>query len=92
MKWKGQGWGNRKGKIFVSLVRGRLEQIVAERRGPLGIVPHEWRSPAVKLEEDKVVTEAKQRDFYRFTRNADGGGGHELNVKNFKAILYLHQK
>lgn len=92
VEWKDQGWGNRKGEIFVSLVRGRLEQIVAERRGPLGIAPHEWSSSAVELKEDKVVTEAKQGDFYRFTRNAGGGGGHQLIVKNFKAIVYLQQK
>ena len=65
---------------------------MAERRELLGIAPHEWSSPAVELKEDKVVTEVREGDFYRFTRNADGGGGHELNVKNFKAILYLHQK
>lgn len=32
VKWKDQGWGNKKAEIFVSLVRGWSGQIVAERR------------------------------------------------------------
>ena len=90
MEWKDQGWGNRKGEIFVSLVRGASGQVVAERRGPLGIAPHKWDTSKAELTDDKVVTEARPGDFYRFTRNAGGGGGHRLTVKNFRSIACLH--
>ena len=92
VEWKDQGWGNRKGEIFVSLVRGRSKQIVVERRHPLGIAEHHWDTPTAELKEDEVVTQARRGDFYRFTRNAGGGGGHELEVKNFKAIACLHKE
>jgi len=89
VEWKDQGWGNRKGQVFISLVRGRTKKIVAERREPMGIAPHDWATVTVELAEDNVVTEARQGDFYQFARNAGGGGGHKLEVKNFKAIAHL---
>ena len=90
VEWKDQGWGNRKGQIFVSLVQGRSKQIVAERLQPLGIALHHWDTATAELTDDQIVTQAQQGDFYRFTRNAGGGGGHELKVKNFRAIACLH--
>ena len=62
---------------------------MAERHQPLGIALHHWDT-ATELTDDKIVTQAQQGDFYRFTRNAGGGGGHELKVKNFRAIAFLH--
>ena len=89
--WEDQGWGNRKGEIFVSLMRGQPPRAVLVKRGPLGIAPHKREKATAKLNrEHTVVTLAQPGDFYRFTRNAGGGGGHQLTVKNFKVVIQLH--
>ncbi len=86
--WKDQGWGNRKGEIYVTLHKGSGEQ-VAERRQPLGIAAHKEQKSVAELRDDPVVTLAQPGDFYKFTRNAGGGGGHQLIVRDFKVIAEL---
>ena len=87
MKWQDQGYGNRKGKIWLQIVRG--EEMVFESRQTLfGLAGHEWETINIKLtREDDVVNNLKPGDKYRFMRNVGGGGGHELHVSNFKAVV-----
>ncbi len=86
--WKDQGWGNRKGEIYVVLKRGSGEE-VATKRQPLGIAPHEKGKAMTELWGDPVVTLAREGDHYHFVRNAGGGGGHQLKVKNFRVVVEL---
>ena len=90
MEWRDQGWGNRKGRLAVALVRGQSEEVVAlQSTEGLGVAPHRLGKATAEVNEDDVVTQARPGDFYRFFGNAGGGGGHELVVKNFKAIARL---
>ena len=99
LKWKDQGWGNRKGEIFMKLMRpitggsasrrGSDAQEVAEKRRIFGIAKHQEEEAKIEITDDPVVALAKPGDFYRFMRNAGGGGGHTLTVKNFRVVATL---
>ena len=85
LTWRDQGWGNTKGDIFLSLMRG--SESIATKYAPLGIAPHKEETASTVLTDDPIVTEAREGDHYKFTRNAGGGGGHQLIVKNYKVIV-----
>lgn len=89
--WVDQGWGNRKGELFLKLVRGSAtDSILAEKRALFGIAQHEEESAEVVLTEtEPVVALAEPGDYYRFMRNAGGGGGHSLTVRGFRAVASL---
>lgn len=94
--WKDQGWGNRKGIIFVRLMRRPVEPasnsggtreestIVADL---FGLAEHMETSAERQLRKsDTVVSLARPGDWYRFMRRGGGGGGHTLDVRGFRAI------
>ena len=86
--WKDQGWGNRKGELFVKLMRKK--KVLAEKRELFGIAEHHGTDADVEVgKEDPVVALAKLGDHYLFMRNAGGGGGHELVVKGFRVVVSL---
>jgi len=91
LTWKDQGWGNRKGEIFVKLMRrGRFKtEEVAEKRKLAGIAQHKEETVETEVTIEPIITFARAGDYYRFMRNAGGGGGHSLNVKNFRVVLTL---
>ena len=86
--WKDQGWGSRKCELYMTLMRPTVEGEpvqIAEHRELFSIAEHyEKQAHKVIRADHPVVAEAKRGDFYRFMRNAGGGGGHELTVKNFR--------
>lgn len=46
---------------------------------------HDWEKKTIMLERgDDVVNKCVRGDVLRVMRNAGGGGGHALYVKNFK--------
>ena len=87
--WNDQGWGNRKGELLLKLMRpvsyGEPVE-VAEHRRLFGIAEHIETEASAVIANHPVVTQARPGDFYRFMRNAGGGGGHSLTVKNFRAV------
>lgn len=106
LTWKDQGWGNRKGEIFVKLMQppararrfGRRAknsdrdgggEIVAEKRELFGIAKHSQETAKAELVDDPVVKSAQKGNFYRFMRNAGGGGGHSLTVSDFRVVVTL---
>ena len=95
--WRDQGHGNRKGMLWVQLVRG--EEVMADSledypnlaphvnggAGPVGRMErHE-----MKIRDHPVVNLSRPGDRLRFMRNVGGGGGHRLKVNNFKAKIEL---
>ena len=90
VSWVDQRYGNRKGEIFVQLMRpvsGREDVMIAEKRELFGIAEHREMHPKSEITEDSIVTLARAGDYYRFMRNAGGGGGHSLTVKDFRVIV-----
>ena len=86
--WQDQGWGNRKGEIYMmlmGLVRNGEPVEIAKCPSLFGIAEHYEKEEHKAITADHpVVAKAKAGDFYRFMRNAGGGGGHKLKVKNFR--------
>lgn len=93
LDWVDQGFGNRKGEIFVKLMRPSRNgsDEITEKRFLFGIAEHERTSPKTVITKDPILDMSASGDFYRFMRNAGGGGGHTLTVNNFKAIATLNQ-
>ena len=88
LKWKDQGWGNRKGDIFLTLVRDK--EVVAEKYNPLGLAPHKEEEAKTELINDPIVTEVREGDYYKFSKNPGGGGGHQLTVKNYRVVVHYY--
>ena len=93
VRWKDQGWGNRKGRFMVKLMRPvagqKTPQVIAENNNLFGIAEHKWTAAKCKLVNDPVVRLAEPNDFYSFERNAGGGGGHTLSAKDFTVLLEM---
>ena len=89
VNWKDQGWGNRKGRLMVKLVRHKYgkKEVIAENNNMFGIAGHEWAESSCFFVNDPLVKSAQPGDFYSFERNAGGGGGHSLHVQKFTVIL-----
>lgn len=88
--WKDQGFGNRKGQIWLKLSRGARE--IADSREAYNVVaPHEWDQREFTVEDHDVIIKAKKGDTLSVMRNVGGGGGHHLTVENFK-IKIIHRK
>lgn len=89
--WRDQGWGNRKGRIFVILIRPDLmeKKEVAKNNNLFGIAEHNWKTSTRLLIDDPVVKLAQPGDYYCFMRDPGGGGGHKLYVKHFTVLLEL---
>ena len=64
---------------------------LVEHGNLFGIAEHDEKSAKVAIHRHPVVTEAKPGDFYRFMRRAGGGGGHELIVRNFRAVATMYK-
>ena len=91
MKWKDhkdQGFGDRKGQIWVQLLRG--DEIIAEKTDMFGTAPHNWQDAEATTSGHNLIKLSKEGDFYRFMRIAGGGVDHMLIVRNFKATLIFH--
>jgi len=91
LTWMDQGWGNRKGEIFVKLIRkvNRNEEEIAEKRHLFGIAEHKETAAEVVVSDGPIVDLAQSGDYYKFMRNAGGGGGHTLTVQNFRVVVAL---
>eukprot|EP00112_Aurelia_sp_Birch-Aquarium-sp1_P002450 Seg1270.16 transcript_id=Seg1270.16/GoldUCD/mRNA.D3Y31 product="hypothetical protein" protein_id=Seg1270.16/GoldUCD/D3Y31 len=87
MKWIDQGFGNRKGQVFMQLMRG--DEVIAEKTNMFGFAPHRWQDAEATINGHNLINLSKKGDFYRFMRNPGGGGEHRysLRVENFKATL-----
>ena len=94
--WKDQGFGNRKGMLWVQLVRG--EEVMADSledypnlaphvSGPIGRLERQ----ELEIRDHPVLRLSRPGDRLRFMRNIGGGGGHNLRVNNFKAKIELRK-
>ena len=93
-EWRDQGYGNRKGMLWVQLVRG--DEVLADSledfptlaphvSGPIGVM----ESETSLIKNHSVVNLSRPGDKLRFMINVGGGGGHQLKLRNFKAKVEL---
>lgn len=88
--WQDQGWGNKKGRVRVLLLRGG-EPLLEE--DAFGLCGEPERSSNLMLvsrpfgPQSPVVTQARPGDVFQFEYLVGGGGGHQLKIRNFVAEL-----
>ena len=87
-RWKDQGWGNRKGMLWIELMRDG-EMIATSKDDFHFLAPHQEETREVVIKDHPVVDKVRKGDFLQFMRNTGGGGGHSLKVENFKVTLEL---
>lgn len=89
--WMDQGWGNRKGTLFLSLdPAGPAEpgDSVGEPKEHRRLMPdpaeHEWTRVVLKIDpQDPLRRLSRAGDRYRLSFIAGGGGGHVLQAVGF---------
>jgi hypothetical protein len=87
LTWKDQGWGNRKGKVKVALMREGSE-IATENLFP-ETAPHALETRTRVLKDEEVVTKAIVGDTYALYHVVGGGGGHKLELNLFKISIKI---
>ena len=88
--WEDQGYGNRKGQVWLQLVREG--EVVADSREQFpALAPHcegsELERREVEVVGHPVVRLAARGDTLRVARNIGGGGGHSLTVSQFTVTI-----
>ena len=87
-RWKDQGYGNRKGMLWIELLRG--SEIIASSYDDFqALAPHKEETREVVIKDHPVVDKIRKGDVLQFMRNIGGGGGHSLTVEDFKVKLEL---
>ena len=86
--WNDQGWGHRKGSIYILLIRPQANSykstVVTKHYNLLGHAPHEFERVVKTLSvEDPIISMIQPGDYFRFMKNVGGGGGHKLEIKEF---------
>ena len=83
MTWKDQGWGNRKGKVKVALMRQGSE--IASETLFSEAAPHALETRNRTLKDEDLVKMAKVGDTYAlFHVVGGGGGGHKIELNLFR--------
>ena len=90
-EWRDQGHGNRKGMLWVQLVRGG-EVLADSREDYPTLAPHVMESKVLLIKNHSVVNLSRPGDKLRFMINVGGGGGHQLKLRNFKAKVEFNVK
>jgi len=92
-QWRDQGFGNRKGQMWIQLIREG--QVLADTREDYyELAPHtagraRFEDREVVIKDHPVVELLTRGDKLRFMRNVGGGGGHSLHVRQFKVVIEL---
>lgn len=82
-RWRDQGWGNRKGQLFLDLLSPKGDLKASKDLVP-DAAEHHWTRVVLEVdEEDPIQQQARPRDKYSLRYKVGGGGGHELHVLRF---------
>lgn len=80
-RWKDQGWGNQRGKLYLKLMAPDGTQ-KASFTLTEGLSPHEWEDVKVDLKAtDSVLAEATVGCWYEVNADEGNGNGHEIYVQ-----------
>ena len=84
--WRDQGWGNRKGRLRLELVRG--DAVVASFMD-LGDAEHvSTRRILLADAGEEIVSMYRPGDKFRCSYKVGGGGGHSLIVQDMQVTLF----
>ena len=87
-QWKDQGYGNRKGMLWIELLRG--SEVIATSKDDFDILaPHQEETREIVIKDHPVVDKVRKGDVLQFMRNVGGGGGHSLTVEDFNVKFEL---
>ena len=91
-----QGYGNRKGQVWLQLRRPSTEsqdayEVIAEMsQDRFGFAPYTMEDVSDTIASSENVVElAKPGDYYQVMREIGGGGGHRLTIKDFKLTIHF---
>lgn len=91
MVWRDQGWGNRKGELWIDLVRSGEIILRGNKPRMFPIAPHHdekvefvTSNPAYPL-----LAATTKGDVFRIQYNVGGGGGHQLHIKDFSIKVLI---
>eukprot|EP01129_Flabellula_baltica_P005749 TRINITY_DN20_c0_g1_i4.p1 TRINITY_DN20_c0_g1~~TRINITY_DN20_c0_g1_i4.p1 ORF type:complete len:391 (-),score=84.26 TRINITY_DN20_c0_g1_i4:14-1186(-) len=92
IRWKDQGYGNQKGRVFLSVTRDG--SAVIERHSVFGVAAHEWEDQTVELNASNLPDIANIRggDVVELSYYVGGGGGHKLYIDSFKVNFIMEIK
>lgn len=88
MRWKDQGWGNRKSKIWWRVERNGQDMGV-EWEPFADVAEHDWTDCQVSVSRDQhpALATVHAGDVLRFWRLVGGGGGHALFISRFDVVV-----
>ena len=73
-----------------NLLTATVPKMIAEDLDLFDIAPHaEENCLKVLSSQDSILKKALPGDYIRFMKNAGGGGGHQLRVNEFRALIQL---
>ena len=90
--WRDQGYGNRKGMIWMEVMRdGEIisSNMPDDYDSYPHIAPHREEHKTIEIDDELTLQNIKKGDILSFRRNIGGGGGHSLQVENFVCHLLL---
>ena len=94
MLFRSQGYGNRKGMVWLEVVRmGKVvgSSLPEDLDSYPHVAQHREEHKVIVIENDPLVDNIEKRDSLVFMRNIGGGGGHSLTVKNFVCHIELNK-
>jgi len=87
--WRDQGWGNRKGQLFLRAIRpitySNTQQKQLFEHSLCGVAEHQ--SVHVHLRVSGIFDNLEPGDIIMLFRHVGGGGGHELFVDKYRLII-----
>jgi len=84
VRWKDQGWGNRKSTINMDLVR---DNVKVTSMPLFGVADHNWTNKSHILQYESIVFNAQAGDQIEIWRSIGGGGGHHMFIEYLKIIV-----
>ena len=91
VRWKDQGWGNRKGHLWARVTGTRDEQAYRWTRISTHVAPHTWKQEHFTLPtgwfQDRPAGVSADAAKLELAFEVGGGGGHALMVQDARLTL-----
>ena len=76
-------------KYLLLFTDGECELIFEMESDKFGIAPHKFETADHTLtQSEDIVKLAKAGDYYQIMKNVGGGGGHRLEIEDFKITIH----